>query len=69
MNERIEQLAGQALDRAVPYTWHNLDHVEMEKVMKVFADLLIRETLDVARAGVEYGDGMDSAVYRYFGLK
>lgn len=69
MNERIKQLAGQALDRAVPYTWHNLDHVEMEKVMKVFADLLIKETLDVARAGVEYGDGMDSAVYRYFGLK
>ena len=69
MNERIKYLAGQALDRAVPYTWHNLDHVEMEKVMKVFADLLIRETLDVARAGVEYGDGMDSAVYRYFGLK
>ena len=69
MNERIKQLAGQALDRVVPYTWHNLDHVEMEKVMKVFADLLIRETLDVARAGVEYGDGMDSAVYRYFGLK
>lgn len=69
MNERMKHLAGQALDRAVPYTWHNLDHVEMEKVMKVFAELLIKETLDVARAGVEYGDGMDSAVYRYFGLK
>ena len=69
MNERIQELAGQALDRAVPYTWHNLDHVEMEKVMKVFADLLIRETLDVARAGIEYGTGMEDAVYKYFGVE
>ncbi len=43
MNERIKQLAGKALDKAVPYTWHNLDHVEVEKVMKEFAELIIQE--------------------------
>ena len=69
MNPRIKYLAGQALDRAVPETWTTLTAYDLNKFTEVFADLLIRETLDVARAGVEYGDGMDSAVYRYFGLK
>ena len=43
MNERIKELFGHALDAAVPYTWHNLDHVEVEKVMKQFAELIVRE--------------------------
>ena len=48
MNERIKKLFGQALDQAVPYTWHNLDHVEVEKIMKVFAELIVRECMDIA---------------------
>jgi hypothetical protein len=28
--------------------------------------LIIKETLQVARAGIEFGDGMEDAVYRYF---
>ena len=43
MNERIEKLVGMALDKAVPYTWHNLDHNEVEKVMEKFAELIVRE--------------------------
>ncbi len=46
MNERIKQLAGKALDKAVPYTWHNLDHVEVEKVMKEFAELIVDAVYD-----------------------
>jgi len=69
MNPRIKYLAGQALDQAVPQTWTTLTAYDLNKFTEVFAELLIKETLDVARAGVEYGDGMDSAVYRYFGLK
>ena len=34
-----------------------------------YALLIIRETLDVARAGIEFGNGMDDAVYRYFGIE
>ena len=34
-----------------------------------YALLIIRETLAVARAGIEFGDGMDDAVYRYFGVE
>lgn len=33
-----------------------------------FAELVIKETLDVARAGIEFGDGMEDAVYKYFGV-
>ena len=69
MNPRIKYLAGQALDRAVPETWTTLTAYDLNKFTEVFADLLIRETLDVARAGVEYGDGMEDAVYKYFGVE
>lgn len=34
-----------------------------------FAELIIEETLGVARAGIEYGPSMEEAVYRYFGIK
>jgi hypothetical protein len=37
--------------------------------LEKFAELIIKETLEVARAGVEYGDGMEDAVYRYFGVE
>jgi hypothetical protein len=30
--------------------------------------LIIKETLEVARAGMEYGPSMEEAVYTYFGL-
>ena len=49
MNERIKLLAGKALDKAVPYTWHNLDHVEVEKVMTEFAELMVIEFSDVVK--------------------
>ena len=51
MNERIKELYGNALDKAVPYTWHNLDHAEVEKIMKEFAELLVRECAKVANGG------------------
>jgi hypothetical protein len=33
-----------------------------------FAELIVKETLQVARAGIAYGDGMEDAVYKYFGV-
>lgn len=47
MNERIKELYGNALDKAVPYTWHNLDHIEVEKIMKELAELIVRECRDI----------------------
>ena len=53
MNERIKELFGQALDQTVPYTWHNLDHVEVEKVIKQFAKLMAWEAIGVCRVDVD----------------
>lgn len=43
----IDKLIGKALDKAVPYTWHNLDHVEVEKVMQVVAQLVAQECIQI----------------------
>ncbi len=67
MNERIKLLAEQA-QTVVGYTdggYTEIKALDQEK----FAELIIKETLEVARAGVEFGDGMESAVENYFGVK
>ena len=60
MNERIRQLAEQA--------GFDLGNGQTYKVEN-FAELIIKETLQVARAGVEFGNGMEDAVYNYFGVE
>ena len=40
MNKSFKPLAEKALDHAVPYTWHSLDHGEIQKVLEKFADLI-----------------------------
>ncbi len=49
MNERIDQLWGQALDQAVPETYSQLSHSQVLKVKQVFADMIVRECLDIAK--------------------
>lgn len=69
MNERIKELAHQAFDTA-EYPADQQYRIEPNSAFcKKFAELIIKETLEVARAGVEYGDGMEDAVYRYFGVE
>lgn len=70
MNERIRELFGQALDTAVPYTWHNLDHAEVEKVMKQFAELIMRETFDWVVENVGHMEDPEwQALKRHFGVE
>jgi hypothetical protein len=45
MNERIQQLAGQALDQVVPYTWTRLDYDEIQRLQEYFARLIIEECI------------------------
>jgi hypothetical protein len=47
MNERIRQLAGQALDRVVPYTWTRLDYDEIQRLQEYFAELIVAECIEV----------------------
>ena len=60
MNERIKELAEQATTEEAD----GFRYFDKEK----FAELIIKETLQVARAGIEFGDGMEDAVYKYFGV-
>lgn len=65
MNERIRELADQAELTIRTSTGTYMSHPEFNKK---FAELIIKETLQVARAGVEFGNGMEDAVYNYFGV-
>jgi len=70
MNERIQKLVGMALDKAVPYTWHNLDHNEVEKVMEKFAELIVRECCDVfVELRTRPADLAVKDVKKHFGIK
>ena len=65
MNERIQELAEQA-----GFVNLNADYWDCTTDgMKKFAELIVKETLQVARAGIEFGDGMEDAVYKYFGVE
>lgn len=61
MNDRIRELESQC--------WQPRQYGPPWFDSRKFARLLIKETLEVAGAGVEYGDGMEAAVNQYFGIK
>ena len=63
MNERIHELMMEAT-KDMPQGYY----VPGEYFEK-FAELIVKETLQVARAGIAYGDGMEDAVYKYFGVE
>ena len=77
MNERLKELAEQAGCKIMDDgEWYIPSAAGLEKVvytsgvgLEKFAELIIKETLEVARAGVEFGVGMETAVYRYFGVE
>ena len=53
----IDKIIGKALDRAVPYTWHNLDHVEVEKAMRECTKLVAQECINaVVREANAYSE-------------
>ena len=65
MNERIKELLAKAhLD-----VMEDLGNIDTNRVAEKFAELIVKETLQVARAGIEFGDGMEDAVYKYFGVE
>jgi len=47
MNERINKLFGQAMDQAIPETWTTLTHSQLSILKDKFAELLVRDVLDV----------------------
>ena len=67
MNERIQDLANQA-KQSVPHGILGVDKW-IELYNEKFAELIIKETLMIARVGMEFGPSMDEAVYTYFGVE
>lgn len=75
MNERIRELVKQSGGDF----WSRLENdvvkenayitFDPPESLEKFVELIVKETLEVARAGVEFGDGMESAVEQYFGVK
>ena len=51
MNEHIKKLLDRALDQAVPETWTQLSHEQMTRLSSVFAELIVRECMQVLDPG------------------
>jgi ABC-type transporter MlaC component len=59
MQKRIKQLMAQTLDEKFSHTWSTMTPADLEKFVKHFAELLIRDCADVAYRfdGVTLGQG------------
>jgi hypothetical protein len=64
MNERLERLAFKVMDEPV-----DLERTHLKIDVVRFAELIVKETLLLARVGMEFGPSMDEAVYTYFGVE
>jgi len=52
---RIKELAGQALDQTVPDTWTTLTAYDLNKFTEVFAELIVKECLNICEANGDKG--------------
>ena len=59
MHKRVKQLMAQTLDEKFSHTWSTMTPADLEKFVKHFAELLIRDCADVAYRfdGVTLGQG------------
>jgi len=59
MQKRVKELMGQTLDKKFSHTWTTMTPADLEKFVKHFAELLIRDCADVAYRfdGVTLGQG------------
>lgn len=73
MNERINELFGQALDQAVPETWTTLNPAQLSRLKEKFAELIVRECVDVARQadidGCNIGNYAWEKIKKHFGVE
>jgi hypothetical protein len=73
MNNIANELLGKALDKQVPYTWHSLNRVQLDDVMKEFAELIVREAASLVSSTQITKDGhtwlsADRVVLEHFGV-
>ena len=78
MNKRTADLFAQALDEAVPETWTTLNPVQLMRLRDKFAELIVRECLDVVALRLYLGSeeicrqeckAVASEIKEYFGVE
>ena len=42
----VKELAGEALDCAMPQTWHSISPEDLDRIMEKFAELVVRACAD-----------------------
>jgi hypothetical protein len=64
---KINELTAKAFDKAIPYTWDSLDYTEVEKLLNVFAELIVRECAYIAddMKSLDVAEG----IKQHFGVK
>lgn len=68
MNERIRELAGKALDQAVPETWSTLTAYDLNKFTEKFVELIIRECITLVKSHAEDRPQIINDIEKYFGI-
>jgi len=71
MNEKIKELAGKALDQAVPQTWTTLAASDLTKFTEVFAELIVRECVGIVENQGKFSryDTLAKKIKEHFGVK
>lgn len=74
MKSKVELLAGQALDRVVPYTWTTLDYEEIHELLAYHAELIIKECAGIgSNIVLEQTEDNDMGVFlgikKHFGVE
>jgi hypothetical protein len=68
MNERINELFEQAA-KEFSAEHKYATFIVPNPLKEKFAELIVKETLQIARVGMEFGPSMEEAVYTYFGVE
>lgn len=72
MNNRINELFGNALDEAVPETWTTLNVQQLSRLKDKFAELIVRECAyalnPMLRDMISRGQGVHM-IYKHFGVE
>jgi len=54
MNERIKALMGKTLDSEFSHTWDTMTYEGLLQFSEKFAELIVRECIDIVAAGGEF---------------
>jgi len=56
MNDKIKEFAGKALDKAVSYTWTQLDYDQIQELLACHAELIVKECIGIVD---KYGESLE----------